>query len=100
VIGSTGESSSRAGVGPDESNASAIAAGAIYVFGRNGDSWAQEAYVKTAFPGENDAFGSPFSFSNGKLVVGAFMESGGSSGVNGNQQSNASSGSGAAYLFE
>jgi hypothetical protein len=100
VIGSSGEGNSKSTANPDESNATAPAAGAVYVFGRNGDDWVQQAYLKAAYPEEDDAIGYTFSFSNGTLAEGAVGEASASSGVDGDQRSNSVPGAGAVYLFE
>lgn len=49
-------------------------AGAVYVFRRNGSTWAPEAYVKAANPNISDKFGSSLSLSGDTLVVGATGE--------------------------
>jgi trimeric autotransporter adhesin len=50
-----------------------MAAGAVYVFARNGTSWMQEAYLKASNTGANNAFGSSVTQSGDTLVVSAEM---------------------------
>lgn len=49
-------------------------AGAVYIFRRSGDQWAQEAYVKAVNAGRYDAFGRGLALSGTTLVVGAPQE--------------------------
>ena len=59
----------------------------------------QQAHV-TASNAENfDRFGEVIAISGDTMVVGAAYEASGASGVNGNQQDNSNSQSGAAYVF-
>ncbi|MBA3352980.1 MAG: FG-GAP repeat protein, partial [Blastocatellia bacterium] len=48
VIGAQGEDSNAAGVNGDQSDNSASASGAAYVFVRNGTSWSQQGYLKAS----------------------------------------------------
>ena len=64
VIGVIGEDSNASGVNGDQSNDNADGAGAAYVFGRTGTSWAQQAYLKASNPqiqAEFGELGSPLS---------------------------------------
>lgn len=101
AIAAQGEDSAAAGVNADESNNDAGGAGAAYVFSRVGDEWAQQAYIKAAYPEENDLFGSSIAISDdgNTLVVGALDEDGGQPGINGDQTDNSGRGSGAVYVF-
>jgi hypothetical protein len=76
-------------------------AGAVYVFRRTGDVWAQEAIVTAANAEAGDQFGWSVALSgNGNtLAVGARREDSGSVGVNGIATDNSVMSSGAAYVF-
>lgn len=101
AVGAVFEASSARGVYGDETSNWLPNSGAVYVFTRANGIWTQQAYMKSS----NADFGDVFGFSLGlsmdgnTLVVGAFWEDGASSGVGGNQTSNALTDSGAAYVF-
>ena len=73
--------------------------GAVYVFGRDGTNWAEQAYLKASNPGQVDVFGSSLSMSGEAMVVGAYEEDSDATGVNGDQTNNNAYNSGAAYVF-
>jgi len=100
VVGARYERSNATGVNGDETNNSALDAGAAYVYVRNGTVWTQQAYLKASNTGPTQEFGGAVGVSGNTVIVGATGESGPSSGVNGLQVLNLSIGSGAAYLFE
>ncbi|GJM23303.1 MAG: hypothetical protein DHS20C15_32180 [Planctomycetota bacterium] len=101
VVGAYGENSTATGVDGDQVDNSLSAAGAAYVFERNGTSWSQQAYLKASNTGANDMFGHAVAVAGETLVVGAVQEDSEATGVNGNQgDSTTSSESGAAYVFE
>ncbi len=93
AVGSTYESSS----GP-QTDASAPASGAVYVFTRSAGAWSQQAYVKASTISAGAFFGYSVALSGDTLAVGAIGEFGSAVGVNGNQ-SPSNYGSGAAYVF-
>ena len=64
-----------------------------------GRAGASEAYLKASNPGTSDEFGSSVSVSGDTIVVGAPDENSNATGVNGNQNNNLASFSGAAYVF-
>jgi hypothetical protein len=101
VVGAIYESSFATGVNGDQSDNSSPAAGAVYVFTRNGTVWSQQAYLKASNAWGGDAFGWSVAISGDTLVVGAYNEGGASSGVNGDQgpRSVETNASGAAYVF-
>ncbi len=72
--------------------------GAVYVFGRNGSSWEQKAYIKANNSEAFDQFGTAVSLSSDgqTLAVGAQYEA---SGAIDNQADNTVNGSGAVYVF-
>ncbi|MBZ5642441.1 MAG: FG-GAP repeat protein [Acidobacteriia bacterium] len=104
AVGAAGEASSAAGVDGDQKDASMPGAGAVYVFTRTGDKWAQQAYVKASNTGEKavgDQFGYSIALSGdgNTLATGAIGESSAAMGINGNQADNSADGSGAVYVY-
>ncbi len=63
------------------------------------DPIAQQAYMKASNTESLDEFGAAVAISGDTVVVGAPEEDSAATGVNGNQASNGSAGSGAAYVF-
>ena len=100
VVGAPGESSNAAGIDGDQTDDSAVRSGAVYVFGRTGTVWSQQAYLKASNTGGSDFFGTSVALSGSSMVVCAFREASAATGVNGNQASNTAFDSGAAYVFE
>jgi trimeric autotransporter adhesin len=68
AVGAIGEDSNSA---TNQADNSLVESGAVYVYRRNGTSWAQEAYVKAPSPGADDWFGSAVGISGDVLAVGA-----------------------------
>jgi uncharacterized repeat protein (TIGR01451 family) len=63
------------------------------------DPWVQQAYLKASNTGANDNFGWSVAISGDTVIVGAPGEDSNATGVDGNQTSNSSLTSGAAYVF-
>ena len=83
-------------------DASGGSAGAAYVWGRSGDTWTEQAFIKASNPDLQDLFGANVAVSRdgNTVLVGAAMEDSRARGVNGQQQQdNSATESGAAYLF-
>jgi hypothetical protein len=101
AIGAPHESSAARGINGNQNDNSAHDAGAVYVFARNGASWTQQAYVKASNAEAGDEFGHAVALSadGNTLAVSAFWESGGATGVNGNQNDNSVPQAGAVYVF-
>jgi hypothetical protein len=108
AVGAGKEDSGAVGIGGDETDNSATDSGAVYVFARdNAGNWNLEAYVKASNTGAGDGFGqksdyrhvAPIALRDDVLTVGAYGESSGSVGVNGDQSSNTAAGAGAVYVF-
>ena len=81
------ESSAAAGINGNQNDNSIPQAGAVYIFGRTGTTWSQDAYVKASnpgmatqgdMPGDGDQFGYSIALSgDGRtLAVGAITEDG------------------------
>ena len=99
VVGAHLEDSSTTGINSTPNEATADS-GAAYVFTRSGAEWTQQAYLKASNTEGTDYFGRSVAVSGDMVVVGAYGESGGATGVNGNQADNSVTDSGAAYVFE
>jgi len=99
VIGAHYEGSDSTGINGDEANNDADRSGAVYVFVRSGGSWSQQAYLKASNTNALDQFGRSVAIDGDTIVVGAKFESSNATGVNGDQDNNIASASGAAYVF-
>ncbi len=99
VVGADWEKSAVTGVNGDQNDNSVGAAGAAYVFVRDGTTWTQQAYLKASNTDAADYFGRSVAVSNDTIVVGAYGEDSAATGVNGDQNDNSASMSGAAYVF-
>lgn len=111
VVGANGEASYLAtGINGDESDNSLSNSGAVYKYIYDGIQWTQKAYIKTsdsthADPDDSyssgDGFGNSVSLSGDgeTLVVGAKGEDSGATGVDGNQQDETATSSGAVYVY-
>ncbi len=99
VVGARQEAGGATGVNGNESDNSALGAGAAYVFVRSGTSWSQEAYLKASNTDDNGVFGNSVAISSGTIVIGAYGERSDATGVNGDQNNDNAPGAGAAYVF-
>ncbi len=99
VVGAIQEASNATGINGTQSNNSAAAAGAGYVYRLNGSTWAPEAYLKASNTGAGDWFGMAVAISGDSLVVGAGSEDSNATGIGGNAADNSAADSGAAYVF-
>ncbi len=100
AVGATTEDSAATGINGNQADDSAQSAGAVYVFSRGGNTWAQQAYLKGSNTEAGDLFGYDVSLSNdgSTLVVAGYDEDGPGRGVN-VDQGNGVNGSGAIYVF-
>jgi trimeric autotransporter adhesin len=99
VVGAKSEASGATGVDGDQSDANALGAGAVYVFHRTGNSWAQQAYIKASNTEAPDAFGFSVALSGSILAVNAIGEDSSATGLNGSQTDNNALDAGAVYVF-
>ena len=99
AVGAPQESSSATGIGGDPTDNGASKSGAVYLFVRSGTTWTQQAYVKASNTEAGDGFGYSVALSGDTLVVGAPFEASNSTGINGNEDDNGASKSGAVYTF-
>ena len=102
AVGAPSEDSNASGINGNQADNSAVAAGAVYVFARNGSRWSQQAYVKSDVPTEftaGDLFGYSVALNaNGNtLAVGAYDEAS-AAGING-AFDNKLGGSGAVFVY-
>ncbi len=99
VVGVPAEDSNAIGVNGNQSDNSAPESGAAYVFVRRGTNWIQQAYLKASNTGAGDFFGWSVAVSGDTVVVGAKWEDSSATGVDGDQNDNSATNSGAAYVF-
>lgn len=101
AVGAVGESSAATGIDGNQSDNGAGGAGAVYVFGRSDNRWAQQAYVKASNSASGDRFGHALAMSGSgtTFAVGAPREDSAARGIGGNQADNSAEGLGAAYVF-
>ncbi len=101
AVGAPFESGGAAGINGNQRDNSMYAAGAVYLYVRQGDSWVQQAYVKASNPGQSDHFGSSVALSRdgSTLAVAAHWEASAATGINGNQSDNSIPQAGAVYVF-
>jgi hypothetical protein len=99
VVGAPQEDSTSRGVNGAQDNNGAPESGAAYVFTRANGGWSQQAYLKASNPAVNDFFGSSVALFGDTLVVGAPGEDSMTSGINGDQNNDTETNSGAVYVF-
>lgn len=100
LIGAQQESSAASGLDGDQADNTAIGAGAAYLFSRAGVAWTQQTYVKASNSEAGDVFGISVALSGGTFAVSAMFEDSNSPGVNGDQNNNLATRSGAVYVFK
>ena len=95
------EDSVARGLNGRQDDNSAVESGAAYFFTRAGTTWSQHSYIKASNTDAFDEFGSAVAMSgDGRTgAVGARMENGAATTVNGDQNDNEAGQSGAAYVF-
>lgn len=99
VVGARGESSNAPGVNGNQNDNSVSSAGAVYVFVKTGNTWSQQAYLKSASPDSHDEFGASLAIEGDTLAVGDWSDDSGSVGVNGNPADDTMPGAGSVYIF-
>ncbi|MBN1632461.1 MAG: cell wall-binding repeat-containing protein [Thermoleophilia bacterium] len=97
AVGAPGERSNATGIDGNQSDNSAVDAGAVYVYTRFSGAWTQQAYLKASNTEAEDHFGYSVSASADTVVAGAYGEDSGATGIDGNQADNSAADSGAAY---
>ena len=99
LVGAYGEASNATGVNGNQSDTSAAASGAAYVFVRHGTNWTQQAYLKASNTEAGDSFARSVAVSGDLALVGAPSEASSATGINGDQSDNTAPNAGAAYVF-
>ena len=101
AVGAPVESSGVTGINGDQDDDSTYGAGAVYVFAHDGESWAQQAYVKASNAGLTDKFGNFVALSGDgdTLAVSAYFEGSAAKGINGNQDDDSIPQAGAVFVF-
>ena len=101
AVGAHLEDSAAEGIGGSQTDNSALASGAVYVFTRSGTTWSQQAYIKASNTGAGDWFGYTIALSkdSNTLAVGAGFEDSAAKGIGGSQTDNSAVNSGAVYVF-
>ena len=101
AVGALMEGSGAAGIDGDQDDDSVYGAGAVYVYARDGNTWAQQAYVKASNPGDSDNFGyvTALSADGDTLAVSAPFEASNATGSGGDQDDDSIFGAGAVYVF-
>lgn len=100
AVSARGEASASVGINGDATNDQAFGSGAAYLFTRVDGSWSQRAYIKASNTSPGDSFGRGLALSGTTVAVGAFREDSSGVGVDGNQDDDAATDSGAVYVFE
>jgi len=101
AVGAPFEASNATGINGNEGNDDASAAGAVYVFTRDGGVWTQQAYVKASNARGASGFGWSVALSaNGNtLAAGAIGENSNATGIDGDQTNTSAVFAGAVYVF-
>jgi hypothetical protein len=100
AIGAPHDSSGAKGVNAKQSG-EAYGSGAVYVFVRNGATWAQQAYIKASNPHMSAEFGHAvvLSADGNTMAVSAYWEASKATGINGDQSDESIPQAGAVYVF-
>jgi trimeric autotransporter adhesin len=99
AVADAGDASSATGIDGDPSNGDAPFSGAVFVYRREGTSWALDAYIKASNTEAHDFFGTSLALLGDTLAVGATDDSS-ATGVDGDQTNNDSPEAGAVFVFE
>ncbi len=101
AVSATDEDSNATGINGNQANNSSSGSGAVYVYTRSGATWSQQAYIKASNTGSGDGFGDAISLTeDGNIMaISALSEGSNAIGINGNQNNNIASASGAVYVF-
>lgn len=100
LVGAPGEASTATGINGDQTNNSAAASGAAYLFQTAAfNAWFQDSYIKASNTAASDFFAFDIALTDRWVAVGASGEDSSSAGVGGNPFNNQSSAAGAGYAF-
>lgn len=98
AVGAPFEATDATGLSPIRVNSDAPESGAVYLFDRNGSSWTPFAFIKASNTNPGDRFGNAVELGSGRLFVGAWLEDGSATWINGPQDNNGAVDSGAVYI--
>ena len=101
AIGAHQESSAAKGINGNQNDTSLYASGAVYVYARRGDTWAQQVYLKASNAGQSDNFGLNVALNadGTTMAVAAYWESSAAKGINPPQDDDSLPQAGAVYIF-
>ncbi len=101
AVGAIREDSSAVGVNGDAFNTAANKSGAVYVYVREDDTWAEQAFIKASNTSAGDNFGQALSLSGdgNTLAVAAVKEASSATGIDGEQSFDDAPVAGAVYVF-
>ena len=101
AVGAPYESSAAKGINGNQNDTSLFSSGAVYIFTRVNNTWAQQAYIKASNPQQSARFGHVVSLSQdgNTLAVSAFFEASDAKGIDGNQNDRSIPQAGAVYVF-
>jgi len=100
AVGAITEDSAARGIGGDQTDNSATASGAVYMFRRDRAAWHQQAYIKATNTDDGDQFGWSVALSSdGTLAVGTPAESGTASGTGNDPDDPSALFSGAVFTY-
>jgi hypothetical protein len=100
AAGANAEDSNARGINGDPNDNSMQSAGAVYVYVRNGTTWTQQAYVKSANTAPNVQFGYSVALSaDGNTLAASSFDEGGASRVVNGPYAPGRNGSGAVFIF-
>lgn len=101
AVGARDEDSAALGIDSDQTDNTATAAGAVYVFFNDGTGWVQQAYIKAANTDAGDEFGrrAALSQDGNTLVIAAHKEDSNATTIDGNADDDTAVDAGAVYVF-
>ena len=101
AVGASAEDSNATGIDGPKDNDARLDSGAVYVFGLDGSTWTERAFIKASNPDAQDGFGGAVSLSDdgNTLAATAYAEASFGRGLNGTGGDNSLQQAGAAYVF-
>jgi len=101
AVGAPFEGSSATGIDGEQNNDDAPFSGAVYVFERSGEAWAQQVYLKASNAAADAEFGWSVALAadGNTLAVGTYNEASNAIGINGDETDRSEPFTGAAYVF-
>lgn len=99
VAGAISEASAATLVNGTQTSNATPHSGAAYVFQRTGTAWAQQAYLKSSHPDQQDLFGLSVAAGDDAVLIGVPYEDSSARTVDGDASNNGLAFSGAAFLY-